>query len=71
MASEDPLSQALRRAIKSAGGPRSLAKSLGVTRQAIEQWRWCPPTRVLEVERLSGIPRQQLRPDLYPEEVVA
>ena len=58
---------ALRYAISKAGGPDELARKLDITRQAISQWKQVPPLRVLEVERITGVPRHDLRPDLYPE----
>lgn len=57
---------ALKRAIKAAGGLDKLAGPLGITAQAISQWAEVPPLRVLAVERVSGVPRHELRPDLYP-----
>lgn len=59
-------SEALQRAIKAAGGLAGLAGPLGVTVQAISQWDEVPPLRVLAVEQVSGVPRHELRPDLYP-----
>lgn len=56
----------LRRAIKSAGGLAGLARPLGITEQAVSQWDEVPPLRVLAVEKISGVPRHELRPDLYP-----
>lgn len=44
----------------------SLAKALGLTPSAVHQWGEVPAERVLEVERITGIPKSQLRPDLYP-----
>ena len=43
-----------------------VARALGVTHGAISQWRHVPATRVLAVEKITGIPRHRLRPDLYP-----
>ena len=57
---------ALRRAIEAAGGLAGLAKPLGITEQAVSQWDEVPPLRVLAVERVSGVPRHELRPDIYP-----
>lgn len=60
--------EALRRAIDAAGGLAKLAEPLGISMQAISQWDEVPPLRVLAVERVSGVSRQELRPDLYPPE---
>ncbi|MCJ2051198.1 transcriptional regulator [Methylobacterium sp. J-070] len=60
--------EALRRWLDKAGGSRTVARQLGISRQAVEQWVSVPPTRVLDVERITGIPRHQLRPDIYPRE---
>lgn len=61
---------ALSRAIDEAGGAVVLAKRLGITSQAISQWKRVPPLRVLEVEQATGrrVTRYELRPDLYPPE---
>ncbi len=41
-----------------------------VTPQAIRKWAefGVPAERVLEFERVTGIPRTRIRPDLYPSE---
>jgi DNA-binding transcriptional regulator YdaS (Cro superfamily) len=57
--------EALRRAVDKLGLV-GIARSLGISKQAVSQWEEVPPLRVLEVERLSGVPRHELRPDLYP-----
>jgi DNA-binding transcriptional regulator YdaS (Cro superfamily) len=43
-----------------------LSRELGITHGAISQWRQVPAGRVLDVERITKIPRHELRPDLYP-----
>lgn len=57
---------ALARALGVIGGPAALGEAMGITRQGIGQWRRVPSERVLTVERLTGVPRHELRPDLYP-----
>jgi DNA-binding transcriptional regulator YdaS (Cro superfamily) len=64
------MSDAVVRAIHGAGGLGALAKALGISYQAVQKWRrsGIPAERVLVVEKLSGISRSELRPDLYPPE---
>jgi TorA maturation chaperone TorD len=52
-------------AIEAVGGMRSLARALGISQPAISAWKRVPADRVIAVEAASGIPRSQLRPDLY------
>jgi DNA-binding transcriptional regulator YdaS (Cro superfamily) len=52
--------------IKEAGGGSSkLAKELGLHRASVWGWQSVPPRHVLDVERITKIPREELRPDLY------
>lgn len=51
---------------KERGARLRLARELRITHGAISQWRTVPAGRVLDVERITGIPRHKLRPDLYP-----
>lgn len=53
-------------AVEGAGGTAVLARGLNIRSQAISQWTRIPAERVLQVEKLSGVPRHLLRPDLYP-----
>ena len=68
--SNENVCPALQKAIQQAGGSVALSALMGgkPSRQAIEQWKRCPPTRALELERLTGVSRHELRPDLYPVE---
>jgi DNA-binding transcriptional regulator YdaS (Cro superfamily) len=57
--------QAAEDAISKSGGASALAKTLGITPQAVGQWRVVPADRVLEVERVSKVSRHLLRPDVF------
>lgn len=52
-------------AIKRAGGISKLAKAIGIRHTSIYVWRRIPADRIISVEAATGIPREQLRPDLY------
>jgi DNA-binding transcriptional regulator YdaS (Cro superfamily) len=47
-----------------------LARRLGVNKATVTRWSRgnIPPENVLKVERETGIPREVLRPDIYPPE---
>jgi DNA-binding transcriptional regulator YdaS (Cro superfamily) len=65
------MAEHLHEAIERAGGQAAVAKALRVTRSAVNHWvksGELPIRRVLEVERLSGISRKHLRPDIFGDE---
>ncbi len=47
----------------------ALAKAVGVNRSTVLRWACglVPAERVAAVERLTGIPRETLRPDIFKE----
>ena len=50
------------------GGPSALARAIGgISPQAVGQWQRVPAERVIEVERVTGVSRHELRPDIYPD----
>lgn len=57
------------RAIYAAGGIQYLAEKLGTSRAAIYNWKNAggeiPFERLAEVERVTGIPRWSLRPEIF------
>jgi DNA-binding transcriptional regulator YdaS (Cro superfamily) len=65
MEREDPCLTALNEARTVAGGSSALARGLGLTPQAVLQWKAVPAERVLEVEKISGVSRYRLRPDVF------
>ena len=68
--------EALKRAVKIAGGQKALASKLaGVSQQKISYWlntaKKVQAEYVLAIEEITGVSRHELRPDLYPIEVKA
>lgn len=59
--------KALSEAIKKAGGTGALAAVLGISQAAVSQWKECPATRAIAVEKATGIHRTVLRPDVFKE----
>ncbi|RXT54131.1 molecular chaperone [Bradyrhizobium betae] len=56
----------LDRAIDAAGGVALLARKIGISQPSISNWSKIPAQRVVAVEAATGVPRAELRPDLYP-----
>lgn len=61
----DPRAIACKRAIAEAGGYRKLAEKLGITRQATFLWQMVPVDRCFDVESITGISVDELRPDFF------
>jgi len=57
--------EGLRLAIAKLGSFNALAKALGMSAAAIMEWKRIPSHRILQVEAVTGIKRELLRPDLY------
>jgi DNA-binding transcriptional regulator YdaS (Cro superfamily) len=58
----------LKKAVEAAGGQTAVAKKIGCTSQAVS--KWCntgevPVKRLVAFERATGVPRQDLYPDLF------
>jgi DNA-binding transcriptional regulator YdaS (Cro superfamily) len=64
--------EALAEVKKLLGGNVGIAMKLGdITPQAVSQWKRIPPVRVPDIEAITGIPREQLRPDVFRKGVAA
>jgi DNA-binding transcriptional regulator YdaS (Cro superfamily) len=61
----DPRDPIIDQAVAVAGGATKLAHALGCTVQAIWLWDKVPMARVPSIAALTGIPRHELRPDMY------
>ena len=62
--------EALKAAIKTAKTQAIFGRALGVSQGAVSLWlnqfKQLPAEHVLTVERLYGVSRHDLRPDIYP-----
>lgn len=52
-------------AAEKVGGPIALANHLGIKHPALYSWKRVPAERVLDIERLTGVSRHDLRPDVF------
>lgn len=60
------LGPGLRLAVDAVGGNMSeLARGLGITPQSLSEWDTIPIHHLLAVEKLTGIDRARLRPDIF------
>lgn len=59
--------EGLDRAINAAGGVAQLARKIGISQPSVSNWSKVPAQRVIAVEAATGVPRSELRPDLYSE----
>jgi hypothetical protein len=58
--------EALKEAIRRAGGAVAVARHFGINHAAVSRWRVVPGPRAIPLEKLTGVARHELRPDLYP-----
>lgn len=68
--------EALELAIERAGGQNSLARRIGTTQGPLWYWlnrskKGVPAEFVLPIERETGVPRGDLRPDLFPSDATS
>lgn len=61
----------LDRAIDAAGGIAQLARKIGISQPSVSNWTRVPAQRVLAVEAVTSVPRNDLRPDLYSEQAAS
>ena len=59
------MNETLPIALAAAGNRHRLAKLLGLTEGAVRHWERVPINRVIEVEKATGVKREELRPDFF------
>lgn len=57
--------EVVAQAAEKAGGVVALARELGIKHTAMYSWNRVPAERVLDIERITGISRHHLRPDIF------
>lgn len=62
-----PKNKAVARAVASLGGAHATAQQLNVSSTAVLHWiyRRCPAERCVDLEKLTGVPRSTMRPDIF------
>lgn len=58
----------LAAAIRAAGGLSAFARLIGRNKAGVSRWRRLPAELAADAERLTGVPRDVLRPDLFGED---
>jgi len=61
----EKIDEGLRLAINAVGTRYRLAMLLGIRPASVLKWERVPLARILDVERVTGVDRTKLRPDLY------
>ena len=62
---------ALQKAIATLGGQVKLADAIQTSQQNVSNWLRTgkvAPDKVILIEKVTGVPRHELRPDIYPPE---
>jgi DNA-binding transcriptional regulator YdaS (Cro superfamily) len=57
--------EGLRLAVEAVGTRYRLAKMLNLTPTSVQEWKQIPLQRVKQVEAITNIPREKLRPDFF------
>ena len=43
----------------------AIAHHIGLTKQALTKWRAVPPKYLIQIEALTGVPREKILPSFY------
>jgi TorA maturation chaperone TorD len=57
----------LQQAIDAVGGVSELARKIGIAQPSVSNWSRIPAERVATIEKITGVDRALLRPDLFRE----
>ncbi len=62
---EQIMAEALREAVKKAGGKPQLASKIGISPQALGRWKRVPFKRAKQIAIVTGVPVKRLAADLF------
>ena len=62
------MSRGLKKAVRAVKTKSNLARKIGVVRATVSSWYQIPEGWVEKVEEATGVPRHELRPDLYEDD---
>jgi len=68
------MNKVLEQILEAVGSQAALARMLGVRQSNVWNWinrensRGIPPQFVIKIEMETGIPRHEIRPDVFPDE---
>lgn len=65
MTDEPDKDAGLKLALEAAGSGKALAAALGISQAAVSQWTRIPVDRVVQVETITKVKREHLRPDIF------
>ena len=75
MGIESTIDTPLALAVRKAGSQSAFARLIGRSQASVHEWlrdsRALPAEHVLLVERETGVPKEELRPDIYPPHLAA
>lgn len=55
----------VEQAAEKAGGIVALARKLGIRHASMYSWKKVPAERVLMIEKITGVSRHEIRPDIF------
>jgi len=58
--------EALAEAVRRAGGIVAVARHFNIDHAVVARWKVVPAPGAIELERLTGVSRHALRPDVFP-----
>jgi len=74
MAIEHESDTALAQAVRAAGSQSAFGRLVGKRQSTVREWLITdrlPAEHVLAIEAATGVPKEQLRPDIYPVEIAS